>query len=403
MDCLRSPTMKIEGGIASLAAPNPSPQLLTSCPRDPIAHGWCPETRRRARAGSAPRAGDGSRRTRPLFQQLDRALEHTGKIEERVRFQRVLVLCSRDGKNPPHAARHDGVQVAAEAADRIGDGRRDLGRARAMPLPGVVGVAVRGREPGARETFAARLAVLGQEIRAQPVRRAPETRLALARLRRRRGSRSRIADPSTAAAIVRPASRTAGGRLGHRAGTPRDRRGRRRKSCASRSPRAGTPTAAVRSRGPFCEKAAQRMRRHQPPIEQRRQPLRSRRSPSCAKTSATSSSSRAMRAADSQRLVERLARPAAALGVVGELEPGIDVGFERELAQQREAKGVDGRDRDVAEPLLQIAPSRGVEIGQAARFFQPLDDPLPHLGRGFSRKGDRQDVIGFDSCASRLT
>ena len=63
-------------------------------------------------------------------------------------------------------------------------------------------------------------------------------------------------------------------------------------------------------------------------------------------------------AADAQRLIERLADQPRHLGVVRQLEAGIDVGFERKLAQQRQTERVDRRDRDVAEPLLQIAPAR---------------------------------------------
>ena len=70
-------------------------------------------------------------------------------------------------------------------------------------------------------------------------------------------------------------------------------------------------------------------------------------------------------AADPQRLVERLADQPRHLGVVGEVEAGIDVGFERKLAQQRQAERVDGRDGDVAEALLQIAPARRVELARA--------------------------------------
>ena len=50
-------------------------------------------------------------------------------------------------------------------------------------------------------------------------------------------------------------------------------------------------------------------------------------------------------AADAQRVVERLRRQPADLGVVGHAEARIEVGLERELAQQRQAERVDGADR----------------------------------------------------------
>ena len=37
-----------------------------------------------------------------------------------------------------------------------------------------------------------------------------------------------------------------------------------------------------------------------------------------------------------------------------------------------------------------------------ARFFQPLDDPLPHLGGGLAREGDRQDVLGLDAGSQQV-
>ena len=118
------------------------------------------------------------------------------------------------------------------------------------------------------------------------------------------------------------------------------------------------------------------MRRDEPPIEQRRDaaaqpPLAQLREHQRHIVVVSRDA-----AADAERLVERLADQPRHLGVVGELEPGIDVGLERKLAQQRQAEGVDRRDGDVAEALLEIAPARGVELRQAARFLQPLDDAL---------------------------
>ena len=55
------------------------------------------------------------------------------------------------------------------------------------------------------------------------------------------------------------------------------------------------------------------------------------------------------RPADAERPIERFAHQAGRLGFVGQVEPGIDAGFERELAQQRQAERVDGGDGDVGE------------------------------------------------------
>jgi hypothetical protein len=113
-----------------------------------------------------------------ILQQLDGPLEHPGEIEQRVRLQRVGVLLERDGENPPHAARHDGVQIAPEAPDLARDERRDLRGRGPMALPGVRAVAVVGREAGAGELVAARLPSWVRKYAAGD-RRARETRPAL--------------------------------------------------------------------------------------------------------------------------------------------------------------------------------------------------------------------------------
>ena len=107
-------------------------------------------------------------------------------------------------------------------------------------------------------------------------------------------------------------------------------------------------------------------------------------------------------AADAQRLIERLVDESGDLGVVRQVESGIDVRFEREFAEQLETEGVDGRYRDVSEALLQIAPPRRVELGKTAGFLQPLDDALAHLGGGLAREGDGEDVLRFDAGAQQV-
>jgi hypothetical protein len=107
-------------------------------------------------------------------------------------------------------------------------------------------------------------------------------------------------------------------------------------------------------------------------------------------------------AADAEGLIERLADEPRHFRVVREVEARVDVGFERKLAQQREAEGIDRRDRDVAEPFLHLAPPRRVELREAARLLQPVDDALPHFGRRLAREGDREDVIRFDAGAQQV-
>ena len=85
--------------------------------------------------------------------------------------------------------------------------------------------------------------------------------------------------------------------------------------------------------------------------------LRRRGSPSSANSSATSASSSEMARPIAQRAVERRFDQARRLGFVGEVEAGIDAGFERELVQQRQAERVDGADGDVAERVANLAPA----------------------------------------------
>ena len=244
-----------------------------------------------------------------------------------MRLERLLVLLQRHGEDAPDAARHHDVQVAPEGrgSPRATSGAI-RGRLGAMPLPGVGGCRSRSAvNAGAGELVAARLALLRQKVGAQPIDERAKRGL------RHRGSdglrtadcglrHCRLRIPSTAAARRPPASRTAGGRTG-----PSFRNASRPSrtppnTSRSRAAAASHAVAAVRSRGPFW-----RNRRSACGATSRRSssaamPLRSRRSPSCANTSATSSSSRASAAADPKRLIERLADQPRHLGVVREVE-----------------------------------------------------------------------------------
>ena len=73
-----------------------------------------------------------------------------------------------------------------------------------------------------------------------------------------------------------------------------------------------------------------------------------------------------------------------------------------ELAKQRQAEGVDRRNRDIAETFLELAPARAVEFRQPARLAKALDDAIAHLGGGFPREGDRQNVIGIDAGSQQV-
>ena len=162
--------MKIDGGSASSAAPKPSPQPFTRLTDElPLRPARVLKFVHEDVAVARFDAQPALRKLVQVLQQLDGAFQDAGKVEQRVRFQRVLVLTQRHREDPPDAARHHGVQVAPESADGVGHERRQRRRRRPMPPPRVVRVAVRGVERRAREALAARFAVLREEIGAQAI------------------------------------------------------------------------------------------------------------------------------------------------------------------------------------------------------------------------------------------
>ena len=63
-------------------------------------------------------------------------------------------------------------------------------------------------------------------------------------------------------------------------------------------------------------------------------------------------------ATDAQGVIERLFDQPRDFRLVREGEGGIELGFERELAQEAVAEGVDRADRDVAEAVTEGEPAR---------------------------------------------
>ena len=106
------------------------------------------------------------------------------------------------------------------------------------------------------------------------------------------------------------------------------------------------------------EKPPQDIGRHETAAEKRRQALRAASARAAARTpwrhrrrsargDGRSRSARSSASADEPRN----------LGLVGQIEARVDVGFERELADERQAERVDRRDRDLAETLAQRLPA----------------------------------------------
>ena len=328
----------------------PRPRTARAATPAPTAPGWCPGTRRRARGGSATRAGSGSARTPPSAAAARaRAAARRRSRAPRARRASAGTRVSAMREHPPDAARHEHVQVAPVARrtrrdiagawpttrSRCGcqsDWRDELrlrhGRSRLRGSPSCVRKCSRdareGRLDGGRvdAALAGHGASSARSVRAQQQERAA------------RGGPG-LEEPLEAA--------------GHR---------RRRRRAAPAAPRARRPAHVeiARARWPGSAPAPRgaTMRR----LSSAASPARARRSPSCANTSATCSSSRAtarqMRSArSSDSSISRGTSVSSAIE-----KPGIEVGLERKLAQQRQAEGVDRADGDVGRAIAQLAPAR---------------------------------------------
>ena len=106
------------------------------------------------------------------------------------------------------------------------------------------------------------------------------------------------------------------------------------------------------------QESIERIARHQPAIEQRRQRLSQARLAQLGEQQRHVGIVERDPAADRQRAIERGFDESRRFGFVGEIETGIDAGLERKLVQQRQAERVDGADADVAERIADLAPAR---------------------------------------------
>ena len=120
--------MKIDGGNESSAAPTPSPHPRTSSETSAhcaparileFVHEHVPVARLDPEAAL--------RKLVHAFQESQRSFEHAGKIEQRVSVERAVVAgVSVIREDPPHAARHDDVQIAAKRLIVSAIERRDF-------------------------------------------------------------------------------------------------------------------------------------------------------------------------------------------------------------------------------------------------------------------------------------
>jgi hypothetical protein len=66
--------------------------------------------------------------------------------------------------------------------------------------------------------------------------------------------------------------------------------------------------------------------------------------------------------------------------------------LQRELAQQRQAEGVDRAHGDVAGAIAQLAPARRGNLATLGRDAERRQDAVAHLGRGLAGEGHGEDV-----------
>ena len=105
---------------------------------------------------------------------------------------------------------------------------------------------------------------------------------------------------------------------------------------------------------------------------------------------------------DRQRSFRSLFRETRDLGLVGHPEPGVEVGFERKLPQQRQAEGINRADLNLTDPITKIRPL-GLQSRRVGRVGSELaDDPLAHIRGSLTRERDGQDVGRVDAGAQEI-
>ena len=283
-----------------------------------------------------------------VAEQPPRADEQFAEVEHAPHLERAPVPGHADAEHLPHGAREDGVHVAPECANGVGDAGRRAGDERPVGLArGRAGVRLHRILVGRPLP---RRAGLGEEVRAEPVDHALERR-------RVDGVRAVPLGGAHQPADVRREERVPG--VAHGPAVEK------RLQAAGDRPQLGrqpvrAATARLRHRQVARERAGcppQHALGHAAPRQQRGE---ARPQPVLAELREQQRDalvSARPRAADAQRRVERLLDQARDLGLVGHVEARVEVGLERKLAKQGEAERVDGADGDVVEAVAQLAPA----------------------------------------------
>ena len=184
-----------------------------------------------------------------------------------------------------------------------------------MPLPRIVGVAVGGFEAGSRKGLLPRLAFLRQEVRAQPIGQRAERGLTARAVELDDRSTPQPDRRMSSASIANCGCRTgpSARNVSTPPRTPVDRRAKPLRCLAACE--GGSQIA-----GSLVQVTPQRLRRDEPPVEQRRQSLTKTPFPQLREHQRDVLVVARDRPADAERLVQRFADETRHLGVVRELE-----------------------------------------------------------------------------------
>ena len=300
----------------------------------------------------------------------------------------ILVAC--DTKQFPYPARQHGVQVAPEGAQviaqpfgqRRGGGSMGLDRPAVQRIVGFVGRPLLARRAGLRE-----------EVLVDAVDQQPDRRFRVAHLAFCRGHRP--PHVLREQVVSRMAHRTSS----QESGEPTlDSAQRRDQPCDGISGDAlGGQLSWRWPHGTVEDRAG-----HQAAVEQPGQTGPQLQIAQFGKHHRDGRVFSSDRAANAQSAIECLVGQPQRLGLVGHPKARIEPGLEGELAQQRQAEGVDRADRDLRQVLSQHLPPARIDAALFGRAFERRQNPLPHLGRRLAGEGDRQDVPRLDASAYQV-
>src|SRR5438132_9886389 len=79
-------------------------------------------------------------------------------------------------------------------------------------------------------------------------------------------------------------------------------------------------------------------------------------------------------AARPQRAIERFVDETGHLGLIRDVEAGIEVRLQRKLAEQRQAEGVDGADGNLVDAVAQLTPAGRRNLAALSRRAECRDN-----------------------------